>query len=150
MRGYFSFSRVVRVLSLACAVGILVASLARAIVHLRDLTGIQHIAGIWMALAQYANSGVLYPPLEADGLYAGTRYMPLCFGLIAVLAKVVGDYVIAAKLMALASMMALLAGVFAAVRQITCRSLDAIVLTGLVLASPEGPIRPAAFVDGGA
>ena len=129
---------ILRVLSLACAILLLVAALARAVVHLRDLSGIQHIAGIWMALAQYAGAGVWYPPLECEGVYAGTRYMPLCFGLIAVLVKLVGDYVLAAKLMALGSMTALLLGVFVAVRRITGRTLDALILTALVLASPEG------------
>ena len=129
---------ILRVLSLACAILLLVAALARAVVHLRDLNGIQHIAGIWMALAQYAGAGVWYPPLECDGVYAGTRYMPLCFGLIAFLVKLVGDYILAAKLMALASMTALLTGVFVAVRRITGRTLDALILTALVLASPEG------------
>lgn len=129
---------ILRVLSLVCATLLLVAALARAVVHLRDLSGIQHIAGIWMALAQYAGAGIWYPPLECDGVYAGTRYMPLCFGLIAVVVKLVGDYVLAAKLMALASMTALLFGVFVAVRRITGRTLDALILTALVLASPEG------------
>jgi hypothetical protein len=131
-------TRLVRVLSLLCAVVLLGTAAVRAIVHLRDLTGIQHIAGIWMALAQYGNAGVLYPPLEADGVYAGTRYMPLCFALIAGLVKLAGDYVTAAKLLALASMTGLLAGVFVAVRRITGRALDALLLTALVLASPEG------------
>jgi hypothetical protein len=132
------FSCLVRALSLSCAAAILVVAAVQAIVHLRDLTGIQHIAGIWMALAQYSNAGILYPPLEADGVYAGTRYMPLYFVLIAVLVKIIGDYVMAAKLLALASMVSLLAGVFIAVRRITSRSLDAVILTGLMLASAEG------------
>ncbi len=137
MRAIACFSQLIRVLSLLCAVVLLVSAAVRAVVHLRDLSGIQHIAGIWMALAQYGNAGVLYPPLEADGFYAGTRYMPLCFGLIAGLVRIVGDYVVAAKLMALASMVLLLAGVFVAVRRLTGRALDALLLTGLVLASPE-------------
>jgi hypothetical protein len=129
---------ILRVLSLACALLLLVVALARAVVHLRDLSGIQHIAGIWMTLAQYAGAGIWYPPLECDGVYAGTRYMPLCFGLIAILVKLVGDYVLAAKLMALASMTALLLGIFVAVRRISGRTLDALILTALVLASPQG------------
>jgi hypothetical protein len=129
---------ILRALPVVCAIVLVVAALARAILHLRDLNGIQHIAGIWMALAQYGNAGVLYPSLEADGVYAGTRYMPLCFGLIAALVRIVGDYVLAAKLMALLSMTALLGGVFVAVRRITGRAVDAVVLTALVLASAEG------------
>jgi hypothetical protein len=129
---------ILRALPVVCAIVLGIAALARAVLHLRDLHGIQHIAGIWMALAQYGNAGVLYPPLEADGVYAGTRYMPLCFGLIAGLVRIVGDYVLAAKLMALVSMAALLGGVFVAVRRVTGRATDAVILTALVLASAEG------------
>jgi hypothetical protein len=131
-------SRVLLVLSSLAALLILLAALPRALLHLNDLTGIQHIAGIWMSLAWYSNAGVLYPPLEADGVYAGTRYMPVCFWLLAGLVKITGDYLVAAKLMALGSMVVLLAGVFLAVRRITGRFLPAVILTGLVLAAPEG------------
>jgi hypothetical protein len=129
--------RLAHVLSLVCALVLLGSAAVRALIHLRDLTGIQHIAGVWMALAQYSEAGILYPPLEAEGVYAGTRYMPLCFAVIARLAPLVGDYVVAAKLMALATMVMLLAGVFVAVRRITGRTRDALILTGLVLALPE-------------
>ena len=44
--------------------------------------------------------GVLYPPLESDGCYAGTRYSPLFFILIAGLAWVTPSYLVAAKLAA--------------------------------------------------
>jgi hypothetical protein len=132
-----NFSRTVRIVSLGCAIAILVLAGMRAITHLNDLTGIHHIAGIWMALAKYCNDGVLYPPLESEGVYAGTRYVPVCFGLIAGLVKITGDYVTAAKGMALGSMVLLLGGVFFAVRRATGRWLDALALTGLVMVSPE-------------
>jgi hypothetical protein len=125
---------------LACVAGLLLIGcrLAQALGHLRDLSGIQHLAGIWMALAAYLEQGVFYPPLEADGFYAGTRYMPLLFGVIAGFARLVGDYLVAAKLAALFSMGLLLAGVFVAVRRLTGRFVDAIGFSALVLAFPEG------------
>src|SRR5579859_1236484 len=112
--------------------------LAQALLHLRDLSGIQHLAGVWMALAASLDQGVFYPPLEADGFYAGTRYMPLLFALIAGLFRLVGDYLLAAKLAALLSTGLLLAGVFAVVRRLTGRFIDAVALTALLLAFPEG------------
>jgi hypothetical protein len=117
---------------------VLVFYLARALLHLRDLSGIHHLAGVWMALASYYNQGIFYPPLEADGFYAGTRYMPLLFVLIAGLSRVVGDYLVAAKLAALLSTTLLLSGVFVAVRRATGRLADAFAMTALVLAFPEG------------
>jgi hypothetical protein len=131
-------SRFAVIFCVVCALMIVLAAFVQAASHLHDLAGIGHIAGIWMALAQSSRAGVFYPPLEADGVYAGTRYMPLCFELIAGLVPVVGDYVVAAKLMALGSVTTLLAGVFLAVRRITGRSTEAFIAAGLVLASPEG------------
>jgi hypothetical protein len=128
---------------LLCAAVLFASSAAQAFLHLRDVSDLghlQHITGVWMALAQYGNAGVLYPPLQADGWYAGTRYMPLCVGVIAVLEPLTADYLLAAKLMSLGSMAVLLTGVFIAVRRTTGRTLDAVVFTGLLLALPEATL----------
>ena len=45
--------------------------------HLHDRYGALHVQGAWMALARYANEGVLYPPLYDGQRYGGTRWMPL-------------------------------------------------------------------------
>jgi hypothetical protein len=121
------------VLLLGCCV-------ALAVLHLHDLSGnpTPHLAGIWMALAAYLRDGVFYPPLEADGFYAGTRYMPGLFVLIAGLARLLGDYLLAAKLSALLSTGLLLLAVFAVVRRMTGRVVDGVALAALVLAFPEG------------
>jgi hypothetical protein len=112
--------------------------LALAVWHLRDLSNIRHLNGIWMALAAYLDQGVFYPPLESDGYYAGTRYMPLVFLLVAGLARLVGDYLLAAKLSALVSMVLVLSGVFGAVRRLTGRISDGFALSALVLGFPAG------------
>src|SRR5262249_47734339 len=138
VQGPSSTFALLRAFAVVLAVALLTAGTARAVVHLHDLSGISHIAGIWVTLAQYANGGVLYPPLEADGVYAGTRYMPLLFGLVAGLARVAGDYLAAVKLSALLLVGLLLAGVFVAGRRITGRASSGLVLAGLVLAFPEG------------
>src|SRR4051794_25949597 len=105
-------ARVLLAVLAVLAVALVVASLGEAILHLRDLTGVQHLVGIWMGQAWYLDQGVFYPPLEADGCYAGTRYMPVLFVLIAALARLTGGYLLAAKLSAVLSVALLLAGVF--------------------------------------
>ena len=85
--------------ALAGLVAILTA-VALALFHLCDLSRIQHIAGVWMGLAGALNDGVLYPPLDDAGFYGGTRYMPPVFALIAALARLTGDILVAAKLTA--------------------------------------------------
>ncbi len=47
------------------------------LVHIGDRMRADHVAGAWMALTQYAQAGVVYPPIFDGGHYAGTRWMPL-------------------------------------------------------------------------
>ena len=83
------------------ALAVIVASAAAlALVHVADLYEMDHVSGVWLGLAQYFNEGVFYPPLEAQGHYAGTRYMPLQFCLHALLARLTGEYLISGKLLA--------------------------------------------------
>jgi hypothetical protein len=117
---------------------LLAGAFALALAHRNDLSHVRHLTGIWMALAQYLGDGTFYPPLEADGHYAGTRYMPVLFVFIAGLARPGGDYLLAAKLSALVSVVLLLVGVFVAGRRLTQSWRAALALTGLVLAFPQG------------
>jgi hypothetical protein len=49
-----------------------------AIVHADDRYLVNHVSGAWMALAQYANDGLLYPPLyEGESFGSGTQKRPL-------------------------------------------------------------------------
>jgi hypothetical protein len=120
------------------AAGLLALALLHAGRHLGDLSRIRHLAGIWMGLAWYLDAGVFYPPLESDGCYAGTRYMPLLFALIAGLARITGSYLVAAKLVALGSTLLLIAGLVLVLRRITGRWQPGLVGAGLLLAFPEG------------
>jgi hypothetical protein len=131
-------STILRVLGTVFAVAVCADALAQALPHLRDLSQVNHITGVWLTLAQALRDGVLYPPLEQDGHYAGTRYMPLFFALIALLAKIGGDFLLAAKLTSLLSMAGLLAVVFVAVRRACGNAVDAFILTSVVLVFPEG------------
>src|SRR5271165_5563914 len=110
-----------RVAAAGLATLLLSAAGLRACLHLNDLSGINHIAGIWMTLAQSLNGGVFYPPLQEDGYYAGTRYMPAVFCMIAMLARLLGNYLLAAKAVALISVIGLTAATFAVTWRTTCR-----------------------------
>ena len=63
-------------LTVLLALATLASGLVLAGLHLGDLYAVQHVSGIWMALARSLNEGVFYPPLESGGCYAGTRYSP--------------------------------------------------------------------------
>ena len=77
--------------------------------------------GLLVDAGRRLNRGDFYPPLEADGHYAGTRHMPLFFCLVAGAERLLGDYLLAAKLVALAAMLALVAAAVAVVRRLTGR-----------------------------
>jgi len=125
-------------LTLALAIIILASGVLLAAVHLGDLYAVHHIPGIWMALAQSLNQGVFYPPLESGGCYAGTRYSPLFFVLIAGLSWLTPGYLQAAKLAAVFSVGLLLAGIFTAIRRSGGKTIDAMTLACLILAFPQG------------
>jgi hypothetical protein len=127
-----------RLASAVLAILILSLGAIRAVSHLNDLSGMRHIPGDWMALAQALNRGVFYPPLQEDGYYAGTRYMPLFFCVIAGAERLLGNYLLATKLVALLAFLALAAATFAVGRRLTDRVADALALTALVLAFNEG------------
>jgi hypothetical protein len=129
---------VLRVLSQGLAVILVVGALAQALIHLRDLSHINHITGIWVTLAQSLREGVFYPPVEQDGHYAGTRYVPVFFVLVSGLSEITADYVVAAKLAALLAVVTLLGVIFAATRGVTGRSADGLVTMAVFLAFLEG------------
>lgn len=97
------------------AAALLFSTFFFALLNVNSLVGVHHITGIWMALAQYASDGMLYPPLEAQGHYAGTRYSPLFFLLIAGVRPFVGDYLLSAKSLAMGTGILLAATVAGAV-----------------------------------
>ena len=68
-----------------------------AIVHADDRYLVNHVSGAWMALAQYANDGLLYPPLYDGESFGGTRQMPLQILAHAGLARVSGEYLVSGK-----------------------------------------------------
>jgi hypothetical protein len=95
-------------LAVAVLAGAAIAiAIGLAIVHLRDRYWIYLPSGVWMALADYARDGILFPPLFDGELFGGTRYMPLPIGLHAGLASLTGEYLTSGKILGALSMVAL-------------------------------------------
>jgi hypothetical protein len=123
--------------------------------HLWDLFSMDPASGVWLGLALYTNEGVFYPPLESDGHYAGTRYMPIVFCLQALIARLTGQYLLSAKISSALSFFLLLVAVFAAVRTVTRSSLIALAVAALLpafrsmflmgLLNVRGDLLPAAL-----
>jgi hypothetical protein len=62
-----------------------------------------HPTGTWMTLASSLLDGIFYPPLFQDGFYGGTRYAPLQIAMLAAATRLIGDVLIAANLLAVAT-----------------------------------------------
>ena len=102
----------------AVAAWILAGTALVALVHVDDRYRIDHVSGAWTALARYAGSGTLYPPLYDGERFGGTRFMPLQMLLHGGLGELTGDYLVAGKLLALALAVALLGLLLVALRRV--------------------------------
>jgi hypothetical protein len=118
--------------------GVLACSGLLAVLWLRTYSHINHVSGAWMALAKYAASGVLYPPLYDGQRYGGTRFMPLMILLNTAASKVTGEFLTSGKLVALGSMALLLGLLFLVLRQLGCGVPSSLALTSAVVASGTG------------
>ena len=86
--------------------------------HLSDDYRVTHNQGVWLAVADAARQGQLYPPIFDGEHYAGTRYMPLPILLNGFAAGLVGDPLVGVKLLAAVLMATLLAIVIFVLRQV--------------------------------
>jgi hypothetical protein len=109
------------------------SSVLIALVHSNDLYGIDHVAGVWVALARYVNEGILYPPLYDGTKFGGTRFMPLQFVLHAGLARMTGEYVASANLLAHTCAAILLALTFLIARRLSSSTSLALGLVAAIL-----------------
>jgi hypothetical protein len=106
--------------------------------HLGDRYRVGHVQGAWMGLAQYANDGVLYPPLADGERYAGTRYLPLPILVHDAAARVTGEYLISGKATAIVLFGAVLVLALAVLRTFRCPWPHALALVALVPATIVG------------
>jgi hypothetical protein len=125
-----------------CLLGVSLLVLASyalvAAAHWNDRFQVNFISGIYTALAAELNDGTLYSPLFDGEHYGGTRYMPLPFVLQAGLARVVGDYLIAGKLLAYTLTAVLGLELFVILRRIGCGRCASLALISLTLTSTAG------------
>lgn len=129
------------VVAIACIgfAALAVASwLLAAAAHAGDADGVDHVAGTWLTLARSAGEGTLYPPLFDGESYGGTRYMPIPIVLHAGLGVVLGDYLVAGKLIAYLLMAALLTAVVVVVRRERCPLSVALLLASTLLVTGTG------------
>ena len=91
-----------------------------------------------MALAKYAASGTLYPPLYDGELFGGTRFMPVPIVLEAAAAKISGEYLASAKALGHVLAAALVVLTFALLRRERCPTPVALLLVSTLLVSGTG------------
>jgi hypothetical protein len=131
------------VLAVACLgfAGIAVGSwLLVAAAHVCDSYGVDHVSGTWLALAQRMGEGTLYPPLYDGESLGGTRYMPIPIVLHGGLGLLIGDYLVAGKLIAYTMMAALLVVVVLVLRRERCPFPVAALLTATLFVTGTGLI----------
>ena len=109
-----------------------------AVVHLDDRYAIDHASGARIALARYADHGVLYPPLVGEDTFGGTRFMPLPAMLHAALSRLTDEYLVSGKLLAVTAMLAVAVAMFVVLRRNDCPAPLAVGLVSVVLTTQTG------------
>jgi hypothetical protein len=131
-------ARLLRGACLAVGGWILAGLALISVVHVDDRYRDTHASGAWMALAQYARDGTLYPPLYDGERFGGTRFMPLQFLLHGGLAEATGEYLVSGKLLVAAVALALLGTTFVALRGMGVPGWLGIALLGLLVTTHSG------------
>lgn len=107
-----------RVVLVAIAGATVLAWLFLALAHLHDRYNVNAVSGTFLALAERAGDGVLYPPFFDGQAYGGTRSMPIPVLLYALAMSVGGDVLAPAKLVDLVASAALVLLLVAVVRRL--------------------------------
>jgi hypothetical protein len=106
--------------------------------HAQDRFEVGWVQGTRMALAKYANEGILFPPLYDGVNFGGTRFMPLPILFHAGTARVTGEYLLSGKIASYLASAVMLGLLFALLRKMGCRSEMAVALTAAVAATWAG------------
>jgi hypothetical protein len=106
--------------------------------HIDDAYEVDHVAGGWMALAEYLAHGTLYPRLFDGVHYGGTRYMPLQIVLHGGLSRITGEYLVSGKVLVLVFAALLLALVVWVTRRLGAPWPLALGFAGVLLVTPAG------------
>jgi hypothetical protein len=122
----------------AAAAAVVAGWLAIAALHLRDDYRVTHVQGVWIAAAEAARAGQLYPPLFDGERYAGTRYMPLPIILNGIAGAAAGDPWVGGKLLSALLTAVLLVVLIWALRESSCDWPLACALAASVIATDAG------------
>ena len=109
-----------------------------AVAHAEDRYRVDFVSGTWLALAEYATRGTLFPPAYDDGYLGGTRYMPLPVLLDAGVAKLGGGLLASAKLVTYLVAVALVAVALVVLRRVACPPALAVGLVAAALVTQTG------------
>ncbi|HZB02254.1 MAG TPA: hypothetical protein VE800_09125, partial [Actinomycetota bacterium] len=123
---------------IAAAVVVAGAWLLLAVAHVDDRFMVDHVSGVRIALARYANDGTLYPELYRDGFYGGTRFMPLPIVVHAASARLTGEYLVAGKLLGYLTTAGVVAMTFLILRGRRCPFALNLALSVLLLTTSAG------------
>ncbi len=77
-----------------------------AIANLRSGRFVNHVAGAWIEQAESVRQGHFYLPISGGGEIGGTRYLPLPIAVHGLVVRLVGDPVLAGKLISFVTMAA--------------------------------------------
>ena len=118
--------------------GVLAGWLTLVVLHIGDDYRVTHNSGVWLAVADGARHGFLYPPIFDGEHYAGTRYMPLPILLNGVATGLFADPLVGVKLLAAGLMAVLLLIVIVVLRRSSCPWPLAIALAATIVATDTG------------
>jgi hypothetical protein len=130
--------RVVAVTLTSLALAAVAAWTLLAVVHAQDRFLVDHVAGVRMALARYAQGGLLFPPLYDGERYGGTRFMPVPVVLHAAAATVTGEYLFSGKLLGYVFMLGLAAVAGVVLLRSQCPPVFAFGLVALLFVGQPG------------
>lgn len=117
------------------AMAVLVSVFGLGWVHISDRMRVDHVAGAWMALTDYADKGQWYPPLFDGQRYAGTRWMPLALLYNLAFAQLSPSLLFTGKLASLFGALAIAGLLYRLLRQIAVEPSVAAVLVAVVAVS---------------
>lgn len=133
-------NRLLRLLLFASLALLLILTAANVRITWHNDAELNFVAGVWMALAADFKRGVFYRPLFGPLGYGGTRYFPLHYVLHAELMKAGFGLRTSGHLIELASMVALLAGVFFLLRNLGAKPWLAAASSLAILAAGESQL----------
>jgi hypothetical protein len=111
-------NKVPRTVLAIAGVLLIVLTMARALPSWSNDSHLEHVSGVWVALAVDLARGVFYRPPFGPLGYGGTRFFPLCFSLHAAGIRLSGGWRASGYFLSAFSVLLLLAGIFYLLRRL--------------------------------